>query len=110
MQGEGESHQVDIFKGAPGRLLTLLGEKVSLLMAMMMHPNGGGRCLVALPRLLKIHYTACLMLCNNKGAKATKSHVGSHPAMPLKGIFQGKSYQDFKDPTLRVGAVRLHGE
>ena len=42
--------------------------------------------------------------------EATKSLVGSHPAMPLMGIFQGKSYQDFKDPTLRVGAARLRGE
>ena len=43
-------------------------------------------------------------------AKERMPNDGSRPAMPSRGNFQGKSYKDFKDPTLRVGAVRLHGE
>ena len=80
-------------------------------MAMIANLLGGQHVLCCSSRVLKTFIMhAMLAATKQEGAKATKSHVGSHPAMPLRGIFQGKSYQDFKDPTLRVGAVRLHGE
>ena len=80
-------------------------------MAVMIILMGGAACIVPLPpSLINALVTAC-NACKQQRREAKKtSHVGTHPAMPSRGNFQGKSYQDFKDPTLRVGAVRLHGE
>ena len=61
--------------------------------------------IVALPRVLK-RIILHAVHAATKSAKATMPHEGSHPAMPSRGNFQGKSYASFKDPTLRVGAVR----
>ena len=67
---------------------------------------GGGRMYCRPPPYLKTLHYARLLHAKDKGAKATMPHDGSHPAMPSRGNFQGKSYKSFKDLDLRVGAVR----
>ena len=53
---------------------------------------------------------ACMLQQSNKATKE-RGCLTSAVILPCpEGHFRGKSYQDFKDPTLRVGAVRLHGE
>ena len=61
------------------------------------------------PSLKNIHYACLKCYASNKATSDDASCRQSSCHDPL-GIFQGKSYKDFKDPTLRVGAVRLHGE
>ena len=54
------------------------------------NPNGGAACIVPLPPSLKtfIMHAYCMQQRSDE-ARATKSHDGSHPAMPLMGIFGG---------------------
>ena len=91
---------------------TLLGGKGLHFNGIVM-AIGGGDVLSPSPVLLKnMHYISMLKVHAKAKQERRRSDDASRrqsSCHALKGQFQGKSYKRFKDPTLRVGAVRLHG-
>ena len=58
-----------------------------------------------------MHAYCCMQQGQEREAKATKSLTSAVILPCPEGqFFRGNLIRIFKDPTLRVGAVRLHGE